>query len=178
MYHVRQNVVDVLAVISEECLLLRGLILQLERLREKSVLLGLGFCKDPSQEISFEKPKMPKLERLVKALEMDGANPVLLVDLRNECRREVRRESCLGMQPWEAEICLHCKRFELVIAMEAFDIEVRCALTFSECWDGTIIFPLCLDVVQFGDKSRVSICSARSKAARLSTSHRCYLASP
>lgn len=44
-------------------------------------MLVLGFCLKPNSDEAC------KTDKIVKALEMGGKNPILFLDLRNECRR-------------------------------------------------------------------------------------------
>lgn len=120
--------------------MLRGLIPQLEALKSKRVMLVMGFCKMPGRNFSFEGVIL-RTEAIIRALEMDGANPILLIDMRNECRRDSSRlDRCLAIKQGEAEMLLASNAVELRIALEAYDIDVRSVDTFAACWTGKSYF--------------------------------------
>lgn len=135
-YERTHKIEDALKNIPEDVFMLRGLIPQLEACKGKKVMLVMGFCKMPGRDITFsgDGDDLPMTERIVRSLEMGGANPVLLIDMRNECRREKDRDRCKSIKKEELDMLLASKAVELRIALHAFNIEVRSVLTFSACW--------------------------------------------
>lgn len=87
VYQSNHNIEDALDAIPEDVFVLCGLISQVKVLEGKKIMLMMGFCKMPGRESSFSAKDIPKTKAIVRFLEMDGANPVLLVDVRNEIEK-------------------------------------------------------------------------------------------
>lgn len=69
-------------------------------------MLVLGFCLKPNSDEAC------KTDKIVKALEMGGGNPVLFLDLRNECRRSYDKTGCKSISEKESEVLLASKALE------------------------------------------------------------------
>ncbi|KEQ60486.1 uncharacterized protein M437DRAFT_86579 [Aureobasidium melanogenum CBS 110374] len=125
----RTRSADILKILPEDVQMIRRALPQFRELRGQEVMLVLGFCMKPDDEEEC------KTDKIVSALQMQGENPVLFLDLRNECRRKKDNSGCFSVMENEVEVLLASKALEIQIAQEEFGITIRAVLTFSGCWD-------------------------------------------
>ncbi|KAK5709398.1 hypothetical protein LTR17_019797 [Elasticomyces elasticus] len=108
---------------------IRALLPQLRRLEGRTVTLGLGFCRkrDDSEELGC------KTLRIVDAIR--EFTDVLFVDLRKECRRSPKGETCNRITRYEGGMLVAATMHELQIASSIYKIKFRGAFVFSPCWN-------------------------------------------
>ena len=92
-------------------------------------MLVLGSCLKPDSDEEC------KTDKIVKALELGGRNPILSLGLRNECRRLYDETGCKSISENELEVLLASKALEIQIAIQELDITVDRVFCFSPCWD-------------------------------------------
>jgi len=93
-------------------------------------MLVFRFCAKPQ-----EKKEECKSDRIVRALDIDGQDHILFLDLRNECRRMGNDSGCLPIALGEFEVLMASKVLELKIAQEGVGITIQSMFSFTGCWD-------------------------------------------
>ena len=125
----RNRAQDVLSILPTEVQLIRRILPHLIRLRGQEVMLVLGFC------LKSDSDEECKTDKIVKALEVGGQNPILFLDLRNGCRRLYDETDCKFISEKEIEVLLASKALGIQIAIQELDITIGRVFPFSPCWD-------------------------------------------
>lgn len=70
------------------------------------------------------------MESIVRSLDMDRANAVLLISIHNECRRTPSGNNYLSITIEEIEMLLVSNAVQLRIGLDVYSIKVRSVFTF------------------------------------------------
>ena len=98
----------------------------------QKVVLLLGSCRKFGDTPSVESPNCDT-ERVAKSLELLDYK-VLLLDLRQTCRRDKRGGGCNAFGTVEVEMLLKCVAININVALNHYNIGIVSVVSFAETW--------------------------------------------